>query len=251
MKSKKLAPGKSNCCVEFVKAFDFYKDLPDSLSEPTLTGAGVSMVLMVVVGLLLSSSVWKFLQFQKTSEIMVDVNASEEKLHINLDITLPKCPCNILSLDVVDITGVHLVDIEGKLVKHRLDAHGKLIGTLEHIGEEGHVGIDPREEDFEYTRSQEYKNKIDNVVRDTVKALDDMEGCKLSGFVFINKVPGNFHISGHHYPEAVRALFMKGHKLDFSHKINHLSFGALQDAELIKQHFGETIENELDGRDID
>jgi hypothetical protein len=25
----------------------------------------------------------------------------------------------------------------------------------------------------------------------------------LSGFVFINKVPGNFHISGHHYPEAV------------------------------------------------
>ena len=50
---------------------------------------------------------------------MIDVNSGEEKLHINLDVTLPKCPCDILSLDIVDVTGVHVVDIEGKLHKHR------------------------------------------------------------------------------------------------------------------------------------
>mmetsp|Transcript_11114 Transcript_11114/g.18646 ORF Transcript_11114/g.18646 Transcript_11114/m.18646 type:complete len:237 (+) Transcript_11114:473-1183(+) len=90
----------------------------------------------------------------------------------------------------------------------------------------------------------------EEIVKETAKALENQEGCKLSGFVFINKVPGNFHISGHHYPDAVRQLFMRGLKLDFSHKINHLSFGDLEDVSLIEKNFGEKIKFELDGRDI-
>ena len=72
----------------------------------------------------------------------------------------------------------------------------------------------------------------------------------MSGFVFINKVPGNFHISGHHYPEAVQKLFFLGHKLDFSHKINHLSFGDVSDIKHIESNFNEKFKFELDGRDI-
>ena len=68
--------------------------------------------------------------------------------------------------------------------------------------------------------------------------------------MYINKVPGNFHISGHHYPGAVQKLYMTGEKLDFSHKINHLSFGELKDTEQIERNFGEKIAFELDGRDI-
>ena len=44
---------------------------------------------------------------------------------LNLDIVLPKAPCAILSLDVVDVTGVHDVNIEGRLHKHALDSNGK------------------------------------------------------------------------------------------------------------------------------
>ena len=78
----------SNCIAEFFKKFDFYKDLPDSLSEPTLTGASVSIILVAIIGLLLSQTVYEYISFQKQSEIMIDVNSGEEKLHINLDITL-------------------------------------------------------------------------------------------------------------------------------------------------------------------
>jgi len=118
MKTKKLNPKHSedsSCIAEFFKMFDFYKDLPDSLSEPSLTGGTISLVLMTIVGILLFSKTYHFLQFEKASEIMIDVNSGEEKLHINMDITLPKCPCYPLSLDIVDVTGVHVVDIEGKL----------------------------------------------------------------------------------------------------------------------------------------
>jgi len=57
MKTRKLNPKHnedSNCFVEFIKMFDFYKDLPDSLSEPTLTGAYVSIILLTIICMLLS-----------------------------------------------------------------------------------------------------------------------------------------------------------------------------------------------------
>jgi hypothetical protein len=47
------------------ESFDFYKNLPDSLSEPTLTGAWVSIVLMSILGVLLFQSTYNFIQFQK------------------------------------------------------------------------------------------------------------------------------------------------------------------------------------------
>lgn len=72
----------------------------------------------------------------------------------------------------------------------------------------------------------------------------------MSGFVFINKVPGNFHISMHHYPEAVMQLMSRGYKFDFTHKINHLSFGDLNDIKHITSNYGEEFKFELDGRDI-
>lgn len=56
MKTRKLNPKHSedqNCFVSFIKYFDFYKDLPDSLSEPTLTGASVSLLLLSIIAILL------------------------------------------------------------------------------------------------------------------------------------------------------------------------------------------------------
>jgi hypothetical protein len=77
---------------------------------------------------------------------MIDINSGEEKLHINMDITLYNCPCHILSLDIVDVTGVHVVDIEGKLVKHRLDKSGKEIGIIDHIEDGKHAEVDAKKE---------------------------------------------------------------------------------------------------------
>ena len=50
-----------NFVFRLVKNFDFYKDLPDSLSEPTLTGASVSVILMSIIGLLLTQATYNFI----------------------------------------------------------------------------------------------------------------------------------------------------------------------------------------------
>ena len=39
-----------------------------------------------------------------------------------------KTPCHVLSLDIVDVTGVHVMDVGGKLHKHRLDKEGFYLG---------------------------------------------------------------------------------------------------------------------------
>ena len=62
---------------------------------------------------------------------MVDVDSGDEKLLVNLDISLPYCPCDVLSLDVVDVTGVRVVDVEGKVEKMRIGKEGEELGVME------------------------------------------------------------------------------------------------------------------------
>jgi hypothetical protein len=50
-------------------------------------------------------------------------------------------------------------------------------------------------------------------------------------------VPGNFHISTHAYNDILMALMHEGHHLDFSYKINHISFGKKTNFEIIRSRF--------------
>jgi len=79
-------------------------------------------------------------------------------------------------------------------------------------------------------------------------AFTNNEGCHLSGFILINKVPGNFHISSHAYANIIGPVLREVGQttLDLSHKINHISFGSKNDLGLIKQKFKEGMFNPLD-----
>jgi hypothetical protein len=70
----------------------------------------------------------KYLQVETKSEMMVDVSHHDDRLNINIDILFPKMPCELLSLDVQDVMGTHVVDIAGSLYKNHLSAEGKVIG---------------------------------------------------------------------------------------------------------------------------
>lgn len=75
----------------------------------------------------------------------------------------------------------------------------------------------------------------------------DHPGCLVSGFLTVNKVPGNFHVEAHSRHHSLNTF-----KTNLSHTINHLSFGSplnawqknrLDDLDL-KYH----LTNPLDGR---
>ena len=58
----------------------------------------------------------------------VDVTR-DELLTINLDMTYQGLPCQVLSLDALDVSGKHEVDIGGELHKERVSPAGKSLGV--------------------------------------------------------------------------------------------------------------------------
>lgn len=117
---------------------------------------------------------------------------------------LPKCPCDVISIDVEDVIGTHIVDFEGNLVKNVIDSKGNIIETM-HLNSED-------------------KNTKDIVQRAT-QALEMNRGCNLKGSIIVNKINGNFHISSHAFGDAIMLLYSQGKTIDVEHKIKHLSFG--------------------------
>lgn len=60
--------------ADHLKSFDFYKDLPRDLQEPSVSGASVSMVAVGLMALMFLTQTYKFMQFNKTSEVVIDAN---------------------------------------------------------------------------------------------------------------------------------------------------------------------------------
>lgn len=70
----------------------------------------------ILVGLSLTE-VARYLNVETKTDMLVDISHTDDKLEINIDITFPRFPCEILSLDVQDVMGTHHMNIEGGIVK--------------------------------------------------------------------------------------------------------------------------------------
>lgn len=206
-----------------LKKFDVYRKLPQDLTEPTVSGAVVSVVACSFMFLLFLSELNTYLTISTSTEMFVDINRGGEKLVINIDVIFPRYPCSVVSLDAQDIMGSHVMNVEGSMKKIRTDRSGTSLSE-EDLLNSGQV-------DTQAARLQ-FENK---------------EGCRLKGNIKVNKVPGNFHISSHAYHDKIYSII--GHeigKLDFSHEIVHLSFGENQDLQVIQSTFHEGVLSPLD-----
>jgi hypothetical protein len=174
-----------------------------------------------------------FVQIKTSSEMLVDLSNSSETLKINLDLTLKRIPCSIISLDVQDIMGTHSINIQGTLLKKRLNKEGKVIGAL----------IEKKNPDT--LRGHDF---VMPEYSDVKQSVLDAEGCQLYGNFEVLKVPGNFHISSHAYGTIIGQLIAEGiFEFDVSHRINHISFGDESHIKHIMTNFNAGILNPIDG----
>lgn len=83
------------------------------------------------------------------------------------------------------------------------------------------------------------------------KEIELKQGCRFTGFIEVQRVPGNFHIGHHAFGDIMQNLDRQGIKLDNSFKINHLSFGEKTRFSSIKSRFPDTdIQHPLDGYEL-
>lgn len=153
-----------------VKKFDIYRKINKDLTEPTLTGAIISICCVTIIIILLICELASYLSPEIVSELFVENIESagySDKINVYLNISLPKLSCDVVGLDIQDEGGRH------------------------------EVGF----------------------LNDTTKTpIHDNKGCNFESTFFINKSPGNFHVSTHsakHQPDNI----------DMAHVIHDLKFG--------------------------
>ncbi|KAG9122488.1 hypothetical protein FRC07_001102 [Ceratobasidium sp. 392] len=190
---------------------------------------------------------------------------------VKMDITFPRVPCYLLSLDVTDISGETQQDISHNMVKTRLDSHGQIIhekylnnqldndveksikdrpkgycGSCYGAGPHGKVCCQScesvRKAYLEQGWMFENPEGIEQCVHEGWAAKiqhQSSEGCRIAGRVRVNKVSGNFHFSPSrsfvqnkdHVQDLVPYL-KDGYHHDFAHHIREFHFEGSQEGDI-------------------
>ena len=119
---------------------DIFRKLPKDLTEPTFCGALgkyktsiiiniVSFACTVVLIMLCMAEVGRYMSVQTKSDMLVDISHHDDRLNINVDIEFPRMPCDVLSLDVQDVMGTHVVDMTGSLFKKKISKTGEVLSV--------------------------------------------------------------------------------------------------------------------------
>ncbi|CAF3006592.1 unnamed protein product [Rotaria sp. Silwood2] len=212
--------------IEIVRDLDAFVKVENDFKQPTTTGGTISIITIIVV---ICLSIVHIATFQSnTLKYDYDVDWDHDsKLKINIDMTVAMS-CSLIGSDVLDVTNTNPLE-SGKLDEedtwfelsprqqrafNSLQAGSKLIRQQYHAIHDllwlsGHT--------------------IEQLPEREVKLDRKPDACRLHGTLEVNKLAGNFHIilgksfsffgaHAHISPMGVQAL-------NFSHRIDHLSFG--------------------------
>jgi hypothetical protein len=190
-----------------LKTFDFFQKISiDNVSQPSIIGAIISLSAISMIVFLLLREAYNFLTptIQHDTIIYNDPRQTE-KIHVGLELDFPNLPCELVSVDQEDMMGNHRLDIHDTLIKNRFTAEK---GILPDVG------------------PNNYRHAP---IGQLLKAIDNKEGCSVTGYVNISKVPGDVHISFHSHPHLFEHL--KIHKpellktIGLNHRFKRLNFG--------------------------
>ncbi|CAN6701742.1 unnamed protein product [Malus baccata var. baccata] len=230
-----------------LKSLDAFPRAEEHLLQKTQSGALVSVVGLLIMATLFVHELRYYLTTYTVHQMAVDLKRGET-LPIHINMTFPALPCDVLSVDAIDMSGKHEVDLDTNIWKLRLNSHGHIIGTeyLSDLVEKEHSHKHDDDKDNHDDKDQEIHSQggFDQAAEDLIKrvkhAIANGEGCRVFGVLDVQRVAGNFHISVHGLNIFVAQMIFGGSKnVNVSHIIHDLSFGPKYPG----------IHNPLDGTD--
>ena len=161
--------------MQWLKQTDFYRKIPRDLTEGTLGGGGLSVVGAFVMFLLFILEFRAFLTPQVQTNVLLDANA-DEMIQINFNVTLPRLPCHLASLDVTDILGYRKVNMTRNIRKWKLTSDGS-----QKVAEMHDVIQAPKHED-EGTHPEDPIEKAPSLNKDNFKPFVERHGLVLVNY---------------------------------------------------------------------
>ena len=68
-----------------------------------------------------------FNAYNKQAQVCLPLDGTLDKFHINIDVYMPKMPCDIIGLNLQDSMGNQVNDYYGDVHKHRIAADGSVV----------------------------------------------------------------------------------------------------------------------------
>ncbi|PIA93299.1 hypotheticalsprotein [Cercospora beticola] len=247
----------------FMKLDAFTKTVEDARIR-TSTGGLVTITSLILILYLVWGEWSDYRRVVVHPELIVDKGRGE-KMEIHLNVSFPRVPCELLTLDVMDVSGDVQTGVMHGVNKVRLDPSGRELSkeALNVNGEDQAQHMDPdycgecygapapanakksgccntcaevREAYAGVSWSFGRGENVEQCEREHyAEHLDEQrkEGCRIEGGIRVNKVVGNFHLApgksfsnGNMHVHDLDNYFKSGEvQHSFTHKIHHLRFG--------------------------
>uniref|UniRef100_A0A673GHV2 Endoplasmic reticulum-Golgi intermediate compartment protein n=1 Tax=Sinocyclocheilus rhinocerous TaxID=307959 RepID=A0A673GHV2_9TELE len=213
--------------LNFVKELDAFPKVPESYVETTASGGTVSVLAFTAMALLAFFEFFVYRDTWMKYEYEVDKDFTS-KLRINIDITVAM-RCQFVGADVLDLAetmvasdGLQYEPVVFELSPQQRLWHRTLLLIQNRLREEHSL------------QDVLFKNVMKGAPTALPPREDDpthpLNACRIHGYLYVNKVAGNFHITvgkaiPHPRGHAHLAALVSHETYNFSHRIDHLSFG--------------------------
>lgn len=257
-----MAPPANSSWLAKLKSIDAYPKTIEEFKVRTMQGGIFSMLAFISITFLLFSEVSFYFTTDTVDKMLVD-GKRDTVVPIYFDVDFPKMPCSIIAVEKSDMSGAVQHDILNNIEKIALDHSGRpikegvrdsmggaltnhtdlhevtekpLCGPCYSAGEPGQCCNTCDDVKAAYAKknwhlpslhtiSQCQEAEIERVLRGEVQ-----EGCRIKGFLLVNKVAGKVYFAPSKYfrngylsaKDLVDATFRA---FDTSHKVNSFSFG--------------------------
>ncbi|XP_041007241.1 endoplasmic reticulum-Golgi intermediate compartment protein 3 isoform X2 [Juglans microcarpa x Juglans regia] len=210
-----------------IKSLDAFPRAEDHLLQKTQSGALVSVFGLVIMAILFLHELRYYITTYTIHQMSVDLKRGET-LPIHINMTFPSLPCDVVSIDAIDMSGKHEVDLDTNIWKLRLNSYGHIIGTeyLSDLVEKEHTVDKHDQHEDSDKKTHGFDQAAENMIKKVKQALAHGEGCRVYGVLDVQRVAGNFHISVHGLNIYVAQMIFEGsNNVNVSHVIHDLSFG--------------------------
>lgn len=110
---------------ELLKKFDYFPKLNETVEvRKTSKGGFIFVFFLALMSILCLFEFYTFLNGDPIIEPYIEKSDINERIRVNLNVSIFEVPCEALSLDFQDITGAHFEDLQQTIYKLDIDNNG-------------------------------------------------------------------------------------------------------------------------------